>query len=214
MSLLILFGFASLVQFLTAAGPTAKLKADETALGQFPQTVGNFTLVRRWNESLITGTLLFHWAEYAPGGGGTHISIGVSPILGAHDTLVCHAARGEDPLWHAQRTIPTAAEPVNFNASFFNDGATQFLEATTLCNGSSCGEYSSPHAYIGFVYSKPHPEVLLTQSPQRPIPILLRAETIDTTLPAQVARQQLESDLTSFLSAISLDELTRPYRRP
>jgi exosortase J len=94
----------------------------------------------------------------------------------------------------------------------FNDGATQFLEATTLCNGTSCGEYSSPHTHFGFVYSKPHAEALLSQSPERPIPILLRVETIDTTLPAQVARGRLESELTSFLSGVSLDALTQPYR--
>lgn len=214
MSLLVVFGLFTLVQFLRPPAPTADLLADETALGNFPQTVGNYTLARRWNETLITGTLLFHWAEYAPVGGGTHVAIGVSPILGSHDTLVCHAARGEEPLWHAQATIPTAgAQPVNFNASFFNDGATQFMEATTLCNGTSCGEYSSPHAHLGFVYSKPHAQALLSQSPERPIPILLRAETIDTTLPAETARHQLQADLTTFLSAVSLDSLTKPYRR-
>jgi exosortase J len=212
MSLLVAFGLVGLVQVMTLRPPSADLLADETALGNFPQTVGAYTLARRWNETLITGTLLFHWAEYAPIGGGTHVAIGISPVLGAHDTLVCHAARGEDPLWHAQATIPTAGDqPVNFNASFFNDGATQFMEATTLCNGTSCGEYSSPHTH--FVYSKPHAESLLSQNPARPIPILLRAETIDTTLPAETARRQLQADLTTFLSAVSLDSLTMPYRR-
>jgi exosortase J len=210
MSLLIVLGLIGLLQVMTAPAASAELRADETALGQFPQTIGSYTLARRWNESLITGALLFHWAEYAPAGGGDHVAIGVSPILGAHDTLVCHTARGEDPLWHAQETMPTEGSPVSFNAAFFNDGSTQFLEATTLCNGTSCGEYSSPHGH--FMYSKPHAEALLSQSPQRPIPILLRVETIDTTLPAEVARRQLESELTSFLSGVSLDSLTQPYR--
>jgi exosortase J len=213
MSVLIVLGFVGLHQVMTEPAPSAELRADETALGQFPQNAGGYTLARRWNETLITGALLFHWAEYAPAGGGDHIAVGVAPILGAHDTLVCHTARGEDPLWHAQETIATKASPVNFNASFFNDGSTQFLEATTLCTGTSCGEYSSPQTHFGFVYSKPHPEALLSQSPQRPIPILLRVETIDTTLPAPVARGQLESELSSFLSGVSLDALTQPYRR-
>jgi len=201
---------------MRAPGPSAELKADETALGQFPQTVGHYTLARRWNENLLTGALLFHWAEYAPadGGGGNHIAIGVSPVLGSHDTLVCHSARGEDPIWHGQQEFPTAgAGPINFSASFYNDGATQYLEATTLCNGTSCGEYSSPRGHMGIVYSRPHPETLLSQNAERPIPILLKAETIDTTLPADVARQQLNADLTSFLAGIDLDSLTRPYRR-
>ena len=212
MLVLVLLGFANTLRAMTAPGPTPALKADESAEGQFPQTVGKYTLVRKWND-MDLGTLLYHWAEYAPPDGSSHVSIGVSPILGSHDTLVCHTARGEDPLWRQQETIPTAGgEPVSFNASFFNDGATQFIEATTLCNGISCGEYSSEHARFGFMYSKPHATALLEQSPDRPIPILLRAETVDTTLPADTARRELEGDLTQFLSAVRLDDLTRPYR--
>jgi exosortase J len=199
---------------LLAPGPDDALKADETALGQFPETVGSYTLARRWNENLLTGALLFHWAEYAPAEGGPHISVGVSPLLGSHDTMVCHSARGEDPIWHGQQEFRTSDEPVPFSASFYNDGATQYLEATTLCTGTSCGEYSSPRGHFGFVYSRPHAQALLSQSAERPIPILLKAETIDTTLPPDIARRQLSADMTSFLSAVSLNQLTRPYRRP
>ena len=206
-------GMWSMAQAMRAPGPTAELRADESAPGQFPQEVGAFTLVRRWNETLPGGALLFHWAEYAPAQGGTHVAMGISPVLGSHDTLVCHSARGEDPLWHGAAVIRTAGEDVSFNEAIFNDGATQFLEATTLCNGTSCGEYANPQKHFGFVYSKPHPETLLSQDPERPIPILLRAETIDTTLPVAVARQRLSDDVASFLAKVKLDELTQPYRR-
>ncbi len=203
------------VRTLTAPGPSADLKRDESAQGQFPQTVGHYTLARTWNETLLTGALLFHWAEYAPEGGGTHIAVGVSPVLGSHDTLICHSARGEDPIWHNEQTFNTAGDgPISFSSSFYNDGATQYLEATTLCNGATCGEYSSPRGHFGIVYSRPHPETLFSQNPERPIPILLKAETIDTTLPPETARRQLSADLTAFLSGVSLDGLTRPYRRP
>jgi exosortase J len=212
---LVAIGMFSVVRGMMAPGPSAELKADETALGQFPETIGAYTLVRRWNENLLTGALLFHWAEYAPTAvaGGTHIAIGVSPVLGSHDTLICHSARGEDPIWHGQQEFQTADAPIDFSSSFYNDGATQYLEATTLCNGTSCGEYSSPRAHFGFVYSKPHPETLFSQDAQRPIPILLKAETVDTTLPPDVARRQLGADVTAFLSGVHLESLTRPYRR-
>ncbi len=213
LSVLVAVALFGVVSELTAPGPSAELRADETALGQFPEKVGNYTLARRWNESLLTGALLFHWAEYAPEDGGTHIAIGVSPVLGSHDTLVCHSARGEDPIWHGQQGFATANGTTDFSASFFNDGATQYLEATTLCNGTSCGEYSTAPGHLGIVYSRPHPETLLSQNAARPIPILLKAETVDTTLPADVARQQLSADLSRFLGAVSLDSLTRPYRR-
>ena len=191
----------------------AQRKADEKALGQFPARVGSYTLSRSWNEDLFSGPLIFHWAQYVPDAGGTPISVGVSPVLGSHDTLICHSARGEDPLWRDQLTLPTAGKlPISFSGSFFNDGATQYLEATTICNGGSCGEYTSERAHFGFVYSKPTANVLFTQDPQRPIPILIRAETIDTTLPADVARQQMIAAVRSFVGSVDLDGLTQPYR--
>ncbi len=194
------YGFAHALASTRAAA--AQTEADQDAIGQFPAQIGAYKLVRSWNENLFTGPLLYHWAE------------GVAPLLGSHDTLICHSARGEDPLWHDQLTVPTATGvSVGFSAAFFNDSAIQYLEATTLCSGSTCGEYSSPRTHFGFVYSKPDPQALFTQDPQRPIPILLRAETTDTTLPADVARKQLSASITSFLSSVNLDALTQPYRR-
>lgn len=191
----------------------AQAQADEKALGRFPDRIGPYTLVRSWNENLYTGPLLYHWAEYAPADGGPHISLGISPVLGAHDTLICHSARGEDPLWAGQMTIPTAGNvPINFSSSFFNSGVTQYLEATTICDRGSCGEYSTDSAHFGFVYSKPDPQSIFTQDPARPIPILLHVETIDTTLPTGVARAQLTADLTRFLASVDLRGLTSPYR--
>ncbi len=192
----------------------AQIKADESAPGHFPDRIGSYKLSRTWNENLVTGPLVFHWAEYAPDGGGTPISLGVSPVLGSHDTLICHSARGEDPLWKDQITLATAGSiPVNFSGSFFNDGTVQYLEATTICNGDSCGEYSNDRLHFGFVYSKPSAGALISQDPQRPIPILIKAETIDTTLPLEVARQQMIEAVRSFMVSADLTSLTRPYRQ-
>jgi exosortase J len=191
----------------------AQIQSDQNAPGQFPARVGGYTLSHSWNENLFTGPLLFHWAQYVPDGGGTPISLGISPLLGSHDTLICHSARGEDPLWRDQLSLPTAGNvAVNFSGSFFNDGATQYLEATTICNGGSCGEYSSDRTHFGLVYSKPTANALFSQDPQRPIPILIKAETIDTTLPPEVAREQMIVAVRSFLASVDLDGLTQPYR--
>jgi exosortase J len=207
------YGVASAYVRTHSGSYAAQRKADETASGQFPARIGSYTLSRSWNEDLFSGPLIFHWAQYVPDGGGTPVSVGVSPVLGSHDTLICHSARGEDPLWRDQITLPTAGNvPINFSGSFFNDGATQYLEATTICNGGSCGEYSSDRAHFGFVYSKPTANALFSRDPQRPIPILIKAETIDTTLPAEVARQQMITAVRSFLVSVDLDGLTQPYR--
>ena len=220
LAVLVCFGLVGVARGLKAPNVSSELAAEEKTQGQFPQTIGSYSLVRTWNEDLISGTLLFHWAEYAPAGGGTHMALGVSPVLGAHDTMVCHSARGEDPLWHGQEMFKTAgasgvagSDEVNFNASLFNDGATQYLEATTMCSEAGCGEYSTAGTHFGFVYSRADARTILSQSAARPIPILLKAETIDTTLPVEVARQQLAGDMGSFLSALNVNGLTAAYRR-
>lgn len=213
LTVLVVLGLVGVAQGFGTGNLPSELAAEERAQGQFPGSSGAFHLVRTWNEDLMSGTLLFHWAEYAPVDGGPHISIGVSPVLGAHDTMICHAARGEEPLWHGQQDFGTAGgREVNFNGSFFNDGATQYLEATTICNQSGCGEYSSAGTHLGFVISRTDARSFLSQSAARPIPILLKAETIDTTLPAAVARTQLTAQMSAFLSHFDVHGLTTQYR--
>ena len=209
MFLLFLFGMWQFTPTLHAADPSP----DSTAAAQFPQHIGPYTLARTWNESLDTGLLLFHWAEYAPSGNGPHIALGVAPVFGTHDPLICHSARGEDPLWQAALVTPTAGDPsTSFSAAFFNDGATQFLELSTICNGAHCGEYTANRTHLGFVYSRP--PSLLTQRENHPIPILLRAETLDITAPPETTRQHLVTDMQDFLATLDLPALTQPYRRP
>jgi len=206
------YGFAR--TFAYNASMRQQEKIDQHSLGKFPTTIGSYTLARSWNENLYSGPLIFHWADYAPRDGGPHISLGVSPVLGSHDTLLCHSARGEDPLWRSQLTVATdGGVRIGFSTSLFNNGAIQYLEATTICNGNSCGEYATDSTSFGLVYSKPMTKSIFSQDPHRPIPILLKVETTDTTLPATVASQQLSAALRDFLGSVNLNSLTQPYRR-
>ena len=184
----------------------------------FPAKIGPYALRRTWQEKLSGGQVIFDWADYAVPGVDAAVSVGVSPVLGAHDTLLCHTARGEDWLWHSSVALPTASGPVNFSASFYNDGATQYIEATTVCSGASCGQYSSePGAlghlgHMGFVYSRPNTRSLLSQSPSRPIPVLLKVETPDAATAGNAAREALLARLSNFLANASFEGLTKPYR--
>ena len=210
MAVLTLLGSLGIARAHAAASRIAP--QDTSALGTFPARVGAYTLARSWNEYVTGGPLIFQWADYAPADNSPHIAIGISPVLGSHDTLICHSARGEDPIWHAELPAATAVGATSFSASFFADGATQYLETTTLCNGSSCGEYSDNRRHLGFVYSRPSAASLFSRDPERPIPVMLRAETTDTALPPDLARQQLTTATRAFLAALNLDDLTRPYR--
>lgn len=213
MGAVVLLGWAGLAQVHAAIHPSTVALADAAA-ERFPPRLGNYTRVRTWNETLPVGTVAYFWAEYAPVDGGTPISIGVSPVLGWHDPLLCHLVRAEKPLWHGQLTVATAgAIPINFNSNFYNDGVTQYIEASTICSGAACGEFATERTHLGFVYTRPDPKSLLGEDPKRPVPVLLRVETLDEAMPAEAARQQLTNDLRAFLASVRLDDLTRPYSR-
>jgi exosortase J len=241
-AVLVAVGSVSYARALVAARDRPVVAASGAASGavRFPERVGDYRLERTWSEYLPGGGLIFYWADYMPGRGAIPgrgavsgegaaeghtpdggdaadgntgvVSVGISPVLGAHDTLLCHAARGEDWLWHGDMAEATAGGAVNFSGSFFNDGATQYLEATTVCMGESCGQYSTNRTHFGFVYSRPDTRTVLGQSPRRPIPVLLRTETLNTAAAADAARAELAGNLTKFLAGADLAEFTKPYR--
>jgi exosortase J len=242
-AVLVAVGSVPYVRAMTDTRVHSKLETGESDHPPFPERVGRYRLQREWAERLPTGPLVFYWADYSPidagagpdgavvsaGGkaldhtpsGGEDrdgdsgvVSVGVSPTIGAHDTLLCHAARGEDWLWHGDMPLRTETGAANFSGSFFNDGATQYLEATTVCTGDECGQYSTNARHFGFVYSRPDTQMVLRQSPTRPIPVLLRTETLNTAMASDRARAELTDNLRSFLSGANLNEFTKPYREP
>jgi exosortase J len=184
----------------------------EQQVATFPKRTGEYTLEREWNETLATGQVVFHWAQYASAAGLPPISIGVSPTLGAHDTLICHAARGEEWIWHGPLDLATAAGTTSLSASLFNNGASQYLEAGSVCTGQVCGQSSTDRRHFGLIYSHVPAHDLLTQNPSRPIPVLLRAEIPDATLSATDARALLTRSLADFLVGVDLARFTKPYR--
>ena len=213
MALLLLAGSVSYARQLVLqhrrelAGPVAVVQ-------RFPKHVGSYTLQREWIETLRNGTLIFYWASYAPdAGSGPSVAVGVSPVLGAHDSLICHSARGEEWLWHGDLALSTSVGPGNFSGSFFNDGAVQYLEAATVCTGTTCGQYANSRRHFGLIYSRPDPQTLLHQDPARPIPIMLRVETPDYALAPDLARAQLTANLREFLASADLAQFTQPYRQ-
>ena len=208
MGAMVLFGCAGLAQARVATRSTRAIAA--AAGSRFPEHLGNYVLERSWSETMLGGEVIYVWGEYKPLGGGTPIAIGLAPALGWHDPLICHATRGEHPLWQGQLTVATAdSAPVSFSSAFYNDGVTQYLEASTQCAGASCGEFATQRTHFGFIFSRPEPGTFLSQTPQRSIPILIRAEMVDMTIPADAARTELTSDLRTFLAPVSMNDLTQ-----
>jgi exosortase J len=178
-----------------------------------PEHIGDFTLQRTWNETQF-GVLVYSWGDYAEpsvnGVPGAHVRLGVSPQT-VHDAEVCHLARGEDPTWHGQILAATAGGAVELTAATYNDGATQELEASTVCDNGACRQYSETSQHVTVIYARPHRGVPLQSDTTRPIPVMLKVESLDTMTPASVMEPRLASTLTSFLKNADLLTLTTPY---
>jgi exosortase J len=214
MGLVVLLGCASLGRAITLIHAST-MSAEDVAVARFPAHLGNYTLVRSWNESDLTGPVIYVWGQYAPADGrGAQIALGVSPIPDWHDPVMCHTVRGQDPLWQGQLTVATAAAtPIDFSSAFYNDGVTRHIEASTMCRAGSCSEFTTERTHFGFVYTRLDPTSLLSQNSEFPVRVLLRAETMDLAVPNDAARRQLTDDLRGFLADVRLGDLTRPYSR-
>jgi exosortase J len=194
----------------------AVASASAQTLPKLPEHVGNFTLVRTWDESQF-GVLVYTWGEYvAPAAANStapaHVMLGVSPQA-VHDAEVCHIARGEDPTWHGQIVTATTGGEVELTAAAYNDGVTQRLEASTVCDNGACRQYSETSQHVTVIYARPHRGVPLQSNTMRPIPVLLTVESLDTMSPVSVVEPQLAATLTEFLKGADLSALTAPFSK-
>ncbi len=194
-----------------AATPASKLLP-------LPATIGDFSLVRTWNETdpMLAGFVVYEWGEYAApndpsGAPRPHVWLGISPELGVHDAEVCHIARGEDPTWHGQIDAPSPSGNIALTAATYNNGVVQKLEASTVCDAGACRQYSQTSRHVTLVYARPHRGLPLQADQTRPVPVMLRVETGDTLLHPSVAEPRLAATLTQFLSHVDLVSLTKPY---
>jgi exosortase J len=181
-----------------------------------PQRIGDFTLQRTWDETQF-GVLVYTWGDYAEptvnGVQGTHVMLGISPQT-VHDAEVCHLARGDDPTWHGQIVAATAGGPVELTAATYNDGTVQELEASTVCDNGACRQYSETGQHVTVVYARPHRGIPLQADTTRPIPVMLKVESLDVLSPTRVIEPQLAATMTNFLKQANLVRLTGPYGQP
>jgi len=192
---------------------------EEKALGRpvvltpMPQAIGDFTLVRTWNDTLMGGTIVYTWGEYVEGSGGAHISLGISPVFDVHAVEVCHIARGEDPTWHGQITALSPAGQVDLTAASYNDGNIQWLEASSVCDNGMCKQFSHTTEHVTMVFSYPHKGLPMHEDRSRSVPILLRLETHDTNSPVTTVVPELAQIVARFLKNADLLKLTAPYSK-
>jgi exosortase J len=182
-----------------------------------PQRIGDYTLIRTWTDTTLERTVVYIWGEYAapaalPGRAPSpNISLGISPQLGVHDAEVCHIARGEDPTWHGQIIASSPGGEIDLTSATYNNGVTQRLEASTVCDAGACRQYSETTQHVTLVYARPHRTVPMEADRTRPVPVLLKVESLDVLSPADVVRPQLAATLNAFLAQTNLVQITTPY---
>ena len=182
-----------------------------------PQHIGSYTLLRTWTDTTLEGTVVYLWGEYAapappPGGSPSpHIALGISPQLGVHDAEVCHIARGEDPTWHGQIATQSPGGEIDLTAAAYNNGVTQRLEASTVCDAGACRQYSETSQHVTLVYARPHRELPMGADRTRPVPILIKVESLDVLTPTSVIEPQLATVVKNFLAEANLVQITAPY---
>ena len=177
-----------------------------------PDRLGEYRLVRRYQDTLATGVVVYVWGDFQRPGGAETIAVGVSPELDAHDVEVCHLARGEDPLWHGRVAAQTPAGEATFVAAVYNNGQVQTLEASTLCDARGCREYTNSTGAMTFVYAHPRRVLPMGADAGRPVPMLLKVQSADVGAPAAEVAARLGVELQSFLRGADLDDLAVHFR--
>ena len=212
-AMLVALGSVGYARALAQQGSGSAWGDRSNAIGPFPEQIGNFHLKERWAEAMTSGPIVFYWADYADDQGNA-VSLAVSPILGAHDAMFCRSARGEDWSWNGGLNFSTRTGTTSFAGFEYIETQRQVLDATTLCTGDTCGQFANERTRLGLVYSRPSVDALLNPSPNRPIPVMVRAATDNMQQTPEQARKQLTQQLNLFLAAVDLDQITQPYRKP
>jgi exosortase J len=200
---------------------TARMEAQSVAkhpaMVPFPARLGDWVQTRAWTETMLEGTVIFTWAEYAEEGGehgnsGARVAVGISPVLGLHDTAVCHMARGEEPLLVRGFTATGArGGDVALIASLYNDGFSQRMEASSVCDHGRCRQYTQSAGQVTLRYNQPRRLTPVGGDESRPVPVLLKAEVTDMSLAPEAALSVMEQQMQRFLAVADLPALTAPY---
>lgn len=184
------------------------------AIPPMPAKLGGYHLLRRYQDTLATGVVVYTWGDYGAPGTADFVSVGVSPVLGMHDVEVCHIARGEAPTWQGRLQTQTLAGAASFAAAAYNDGLVQTLEASTSCDAGGCQQYTEATGQMTLVYARPRRVVPLGADTGRPVPLLLKVQSHDVGAPVARVEPHLADEMRTFLRGADLRQLAARFRAP
>ena len=204
-----IFGFDAWKTHLAEAKEVGRA----VVLVPMPGQIGAYRLTRTWQDTLLGGTVVYTWGEYAnpAAAGSPAVDLGISPVMGVHDAEVCHLARGEEPTWHGQISAGSPDGTIELTAATYNDGTAQRLEASSVCTAGGCRQFSGSSQHVTLIYAYPHKGLPMQEDTDRQVPVLLKTEVLNPTAAAGVVRPQMEAAIREFVGGADLVNLTAPY---
>ena len=72
-------------------------------------------------------------------------------------------------------------------------------------------DFGETTQHVTLVYARPHRELPMSADQTRPVPVLLKVESLDVLSPTSVIEPQLATALKAFLAEANLVQITTPY---
>jgi exosortase J len=192
------------------AGAARRGEISSTELnGRIPTQVGEYRLVRAWQEQQA-GTPVLETAAFEKGASG-EIEIGIWLAPTDHAIQQSLMTHGEVPKAKAITQFGTAGgRTVQFNTALYDDGVTDTLTGDTYCSPSSCqpGQYKSKEGvHLAFTQMVDH----VTRG-KRVVPIFFKLQVPHTNSGTEAAYKELSSECEDFLSHLNLPQLSQSFQ--
>ncbi|SNS75091.1 exosortase J [Granulicella rosea] len=180
-------------------------------LAALPKQVGRYTLTRTWTEGDTARKVNIVLGEYrADDVKDGRFTLGLWIGGGNHFVANSKLYRDVHPQWTGAFEATAASSlPVRFIGSFYDDGVNRSYDAETACIASGCRENLVMDPKTGIVFSSPDLAELAVARSTRRLPILLRREWTDATVPQTAQRAEFEADARDFVAHLQIQPLVQ-----
>jgi exosortase J len=177
------------------------------AASLLPEQVGQYRLLRTWQEHDVLNHVLYRWGAYATGTTASEIDIGFWFGPGVHYPIGCHLARGDRPAWQQTQTLPTAnGGTATFELDFYDEEKTRILEAATVCDQGGCNQSVVLPQRVGLVFAGMDLKDLVLRPTSSPMPIVIRSQSNDLALYPPAARIEMLQQLRDFVASANSND--------
>lgn len=169
-----------------------------------PAQVGSYRLQRTWSEPDWLGHVAYRWVAYLDERSGNEVDMALWLGPGVHYPIACHVSRGQRPAWQQVSTLPTAQDgSATFAQYFYEEPNGRSLEATTVCDAAGCKEQVLLPSQTGVAFASMGAETFLFHPTSNPLPIVIRMQSHDFSIPSEETRKRMLGDMQNFIAELN-----------